>query len=339
MYITLREVGADDARWVSFAFSDPALTLFQSPRWSRVVAATYEFEARVLLAFEGETLVAGMPFCHIDDFRGPRRVAFPFADNVEPLPVPLWPQFEAWIANDEYPWSVRTRCEPGELADQRREAAKHHAIELPQAVEETRALYHYKHLQNVKQAEKAGLTFRRLDGIEAINVFYALHSNVRKTKHGLLPQPYRFFETIRQEFFPDEGFVLVAEQGERVVSAMLFIACGSTLYYKFSASALDALLVRPNHFLITKSIEEAVRLGFRRMDLGISDTEGLIRFKDRIGGKSSDVFAAFYNTVAKTNAVREIESALGKLTSLLTAKELPLDAAQRGGDILYRFFT
>jgi CelD/BcsL family acetyltransferase involved in cellulose biosynthesis len=339
MAISIQAAVAHDERWLSFVRANPDLTLFQSPRWCSVIEKTYGFATNVLLALEGDAVLGGMPFAHIEDFRGARRVAFPFADNVEPLPDSLWPAFETWIAADAVPWTIRSRVQPTQLAAQFKEAATHHVLALPATVEETQALYHFKHVQNLKQAAKAGLTHRRLHGLDGVDAFYQLHSNVRKTKHGLLPQPYAFFRHIYDEFFPEDGFVLVAEHERRIVSAMLFIGCGSTLYYKFSASALDALLVRPNHFLITKAIEEGIALGFKQVDLGISDTEGLIRFKERIGGTASPVFSASYNPVEKTDATRQVEKALGELTSILTDAELPLAAAQRGGDVLYRFFT
>ena len=336
---TICEVDAQDERWQRFCASHPALTLFQSPGWSSVIARTYGFHMRALLLLEDEQILGGLPFAHIDDFRGPRRVALAFADNLEPLPVDAWQHFEAWIADDDLPWTIRTMCKPTERAASYRVAGSHHAIQLPGTYEEAAARFHSKHVQNLKQALKAGLRYRRVHSPDGIDAFYELHSLVRKNKHGLLPQPRAFFQAIYEEFFADRGFVLLAEQEDTIVSAMLFIACGATLYYKFSASAVDALPVRPNHFLITKAIEVAVEDGFKRLDLGISDTEGLIRFKERIGGIESSVYAASYHPRESSPAVTEVERTLGELTAVLTGANLPLEAAQRGGEILYRFFT
>ena len=336
--LTIREIAAHDERWLNFCAQHPELTLFASPAWSAVIERTYGFSARVLVANEGDTLVGGLPFAHIEDFRGARRVAFAFADNLEPLPSSLWPQFEAWIAQDTVPWNVRTLCEPQRAASSR-ETAKHHAIDLPSTPEEAHRAFHSKHLQNLKQAQRAGLSSRTLDGMAGIECFYDLHSRVRKNKHGLLPQPFAFFREIHAAFFPDRGFVLVAEQEGNPVSAMLFLICNGTLYYKFSASSLEALSVRPNHFLITKAIEWAIGAGLRRIDLGISDTEGLIRFKERIGGAARPVYTAAYNPREKTPEIAQVERALTDLTAILTAADAPLESAQRGGDVLYRFFT
>jgi len=336
---TIREVDAQDERWQRFCASHSTLTLFQSPNWANVIARTYGFAMRVLLVLENDAVLGGLPFAHIEDFRGPRRVALAFADNIEPAPTQLWDLIEAWIAKDDLPWVIRSMCKPTERAASQHVAASHHAIDLPDSFEAAAARFHIKHVQNLKQADKAALRHRRLDSSEGIDSFYALHSQVRKSKHRLLPQPRAFFDAIYEEFFPRHGFVMLAEHDEAVISAMLFVACGKTLYYKFSASAQDMLTLRPNHFLITKAIEVAIGEGYRRLDLGISDTEGLMRFKARIGGTESPVYVARYHPREKTEAVAQIERSLGDLTEILTGPEIPVEAAQRGGEVLYRYFA
>lgn len=336
--LTIQDAAAHDERWTLFCAQHAELTLFQSPSWSKVLERTYGFSARVLLALQEQRVVAGLPFVHIDDFRGPRRVALAFADDIEPLPESAWPDFEAWIARDSLPWSVRTLCVPSALAASSRETAKHHSISLPPTFDRAQASFHFKHVQNLKQAVRAGLEMRRHDGMDGVERFYDLHSRVRKNKHQLLPQPHEFFRDIHDEFFPEHGFVLTAELEGRTVAAMLFLVCGRTLYYKFSASDLDALSVRPNHFLITKAIELAIEMGLQSIDLGISDTEGLIRFKERIGGVARPVYAASYNPREKSAATVQVERALSELTAILTSSAT-LEGTQRGGDVLYRFFT
>ncbi|MGA7571380.1 MAG: GNAT family N-acetyltransferase [Candidatus Aquilonibacter sp.] len=336
---TIREVDAGNERWDHFSASHPELTLFQSREWSDVVRETYDFSLKVLLATSDDQVVGGLPFAHIEDFRGPRRVALSFADNLEPLPASLWPHFEAWISADKIPWSIRTLCEPSSAAASKRIVAQHHAVHLPDSFDQAEAAFNIKHKQKFRQAVRSGVTYREDTSLEGLQTFYRLHSETRKHKHGLLPQPYVFFEGIYRRFFPDKGFLLFAEHESAPIAAMLFLSCGTTLYYKFSASSLASLALRPNNLLITKAIEMAIQRGYRKLDLGISDTEGLIGFKERIGGAASDVYAALYHPREKTPAVASVEDAFGKITKELTADEMPLAAAQRGGEILYKFFT
>jgi CelD/BcsL family acetyltransferase involved in cellulose biosynthesis len=337
--VAIEELSASDERWVSFCADRSDVTLFQSPEWSEIVRETYDFSLRVLLATEGRTVVGGLPFAHIEDFRGPRRVALAFADNLEPLPASLWHEFERYLAADALPWTIRTLCKPSDAAHSSKVVAQHHAVHLPPTFAEAEAAFNIKHKQKWRQAVRGGVTHRVDTSLDGLRLFYQLHTETRKFKHGLMPQPLAFFEAIHRRFFPQNGFLLIAEHEGAPIAVMFFLAYGSTLYYKFSASSLSSLPLRPNNLLITKVIEMAIERGYKKLDLGISDTEGLIGFKERIGGRASDVYSAVYNPREKSTAVSEVERAFGEITKVLTAEDVPSVYAQRGGEILYRFFT
>jgi CelD/BcsL family acetyltransferase involved in cellulose biosynthesis len=337
--VAIEELSASDARWVSFCAQTPDTTLFQSPEWSAIIRETYDFSLRVLLATQNGAVVGGLPFAHIEDFRGPRRVALAFADNIEPLPMKLWPEFEQYLAEDSLPWTIRTLCKPSDGSHTSKVVAQHHAVHLPATFAEAEAAFNIKHKQKWRQSMRAGVTHRVDTSLDGLQTFYELHAETRKFKHGLMPQPLAFFETIHRRFFPENGFLLIAEHDESAIAAMFFLSYGSTLYYKFSASSLSSLSLRPNNLLITKAIEIAIERGYKKLDLGISDTEGLIGFKERIGGRASDVYSAVYNSREKSAAVTDVERAFGEITKALTAEDVPLAYAKRGGEILYKFFT
>jgi len=337
--VAIEELSASEERWIRFCAQRHDATLFQSPEWSDIVRETYDFSLRVLLATEGGAVVGGLPFAHIEDFRGPRRVALAFADNLEPLPMSLWPEFERYLAADTLPWAIRTLCKPSIVPHSSKVVAQHHAVHLPTTFAEAEAAFNIKHKQKWRQSMRSGVTHRVDTSLEGLRTFYELHAETRKFKHRLMPQPLAFFEAIHRRFFPDNGFLLIAEHQGAAIAAMFFLSYGSTLYYKFSASSLSSLSLRPNNLLISKAIEIAIDRGYKKLDLGISDTEGLIGFKERIGGRASDVYSALYNSHEKTAAIVEVERAFGELTTLLTAADEPLASAKRGGEILYRFFT
>ncbi len=338
MNASIEVLSARDDRWIlHLQRNEPSL--FQESNWANLISDTYGFNTAILAATSGGSMISGIPFAHIYDFRGSRRVVFPFSDSCEALPTAPWPAFEKWLAQDHFPWQIRTRSRPSALATSSRQTGEHHVIALPPTVQAAQALFHPKHLANVKQAVAAKLVSRRLSLRDGINSFYRLHSLVRKNKYRLLPQPRAFFDNL-VNIYENAGFIMIAERDSCAVAAMLFLSAGRTLYYKFSASALDSLEARPNHFLITAAIEEAIGRQFLRLDLGISETDGLIRFKNRIGGKSTPVYFATYGVPSEqSQAIVEMEAALKGITDILTAESSPLEMAQRGGDTLYRFFT
>jgi hypothetical protein len=333
---TLEHIDPHSARWLDFAKSHRP-TLFQSFDWADVVAATYGFPVRVAALARGGRLIAGLPYAEVDDFRGRRRVAFAFADVCEPLGDD-WPALERALCEDGVPWQIRSRVAPGPQAEAR-EVGVHQMVSLAGGAAGVTSRLHPKQRANAIAGERAGLTHRLLSADEAVESFYALHSQVRVAKHRLLPQPRAFFERLAERFFPDRGFVVVAHAAGRTVAAMLFIKWGDTLYYKFSASDLDGLALHPNHYLLGKVVEEAASEGFTSVDLGISEDEGLVRFKRRLGAEAVPVFAARYLQPEKSDAVRSMEAAFGDLTRILTEPDVPLAAAQAAGAALYRYFV
>lgn len=291
---------------------------------------------RILAAFEGERLVGGLPFAEISDFRGDRRIALPFTDVCEPVGLPL-SAFESTIARDEVPWKIRSRLAPGASAASGEVVATHHFAKLPRDREHLAQQFHAKHKQNVKQAENAGLVYQRLSLQDGLETFYALHTQVRREKHRRLPQGRAVFEALAN-VFGDDGFVAIARHEARAIAAMIFLREGNVLYYVFSASAGETLLVRPNHFLMTRVMEEAVDAGIEAVDLGISTGEGLVRFKERVGGTECAVYLATYGSFVKTAQAEMLEERLRSLTVLLTEPDVPVHVTQEAGALLYRYF-
>lgn len=94
-----------------------------------------------------------------------------------------------------------------------------------------------------------------------------------------------------------------------MVVGMMLLAAGDTLFVKYSASEMSVLELRPNNYLFKKAIEEAISGGLARLDLGISNEERLIRFKEHLGATP------------------------------LAEPDVPRSAATSAGSVLYRFFA
>src|SRR5579872_1290877 len=181
-----------DDRWKHFA-SQQTLSLFQSPDWASVIEKTYNFPARAMVLLQDGIVVGGIPYAEIEDFRGARKVTYAFADVCEPIGICPIPLIQKYCADDRIQWRIRSRNNLGGLAKQH-PAGFHHTLRLPTEVGEALEACHPKQRANVKQAEKAGVTFRKSTESEGLETFFALHSELRKTKHRLLPQPRSFFE-------------------------------------------------------------------------------------------------------------------------------------------------
>lgn len=313
-------------------------SLFVSPRWARVVADVYGFQPALLGLFLDDQLAAALPYAEIEDFRGARRQSFPFSDHCDPTDPSAWPELEAAIAQGAATWRVRSTLAP-RSADQSRTPGLsqrlHLGIDEPSAFERL----HPKVRQNLRQAADAGLRARIDASPEGVRAFYSLHTLVRARKHRLLPQPFAFFERIREEFFGEDGFILFAEIDGAAVAAMFFVVYDGVLYYKFSASDLERLDLRPNHFLLWEAVRYAIARGLDAIDLGNSAEAGLQRFKRRFGAEEIPVHVASYHPVEPAPHVRALEATLAGLTHTLTADDVPLERAAESGALLYRFFV
>ncbi len=334
---SLHLLSGDDPAWSAFLDTSHP-TLFQSDTWCRTVCSEYGFAFGVLAVLCKGAIVGGIPFARVNDFRGIRHQTFAFSDVCEPL-GDAWPELERWIADGLIPWSIRCRALDTALADQTVQTGVHHEVRLDD-IGAVRARCHLSHRQFVTKAERSGVTVRRLHGEEGLATFYPLFSSLRKQKFHLLPQGRSFFERIATAYMPDRGCVLAAYAQERPIAAIVLLIEGSTLYYKWAASDPTALQVRPNNLLLDRAMAYACELGLSSFDLGISEGEGLIHFKRQLGmPKETPVFRARYHLPPPSDAVLEVERALGALTRLITAPDVPLSVAEATGAELYRFFV
>jgi CelD/BcsL family acetyltransferase involved in cellulose biosynthesis len=328
-----------DERWISFLrLAGP--TLFQTPRWCDAMTREYGFTARVALAIRDSQVVAGLPFAEVDDFRGPRRVAYAFSDVCEPLgDISVWPHIEKALCNDDLPWQIRSRVAPTQKSDFTESPGVHQAIDLPASMEDASCKFHQKQRVNALRLDRAGVRCHCLTDERLVEPFYSLFARLRKEKFRLLPQSQAFFERLVAEYFPASGFGLLAHLGGQPLAAAILLSEGDTLYVKYSCSDPAARELRPANYIFREAIREAIARGYRRLDLGISIDPGLQRFKRHLGAVSVPYFVARYNQVATSTAVAQMESALSAITQVLTDPIVPLAAAIDAGKALYRYFV
>jgi hypothetical protein len=339
---------ANDARWQALLEAHPA-GLFHSPPWFRALTDAYGLEVRAYLVSDpAGTPLGGLPFCEIADALGPRLVSLPFSDACDPL-VASQASWEALFARlRAHGVPVHLRCLDGPIApaDERLTTVKRarwHTLSIDVPPEAQWAGLDGSTRRAIRKAGRCGVVIRPLEGSEGLRGFYGLHVALRKRKYRLLAQPLVFFEAIARRFGEADGwFPLGAYLGDRLVAATIYLRWGETLYYKFNASALDALDARPNNLLVWEGISRARSLGCRRVDLGPSDDDqpGLIRFKRYFGAAEKELrFLRYTPPEWQDERGAEARRLLGALTELFTAPDVPDDVAARAGALLYRHFS
>jgi lipid II:glycine glycyltransferase (peptidoglycan interpeptide bridge formation enzyme) len=120
---------------------------------------------------------------------------------------------------------------------------------------------------------------------DSITQFFKLHAKTRR-RHGLPPQPLRFFLSIYEEVIKaGHGFVVLARKGSRLVSAAIFFKFGRNALYKFGASDEAFQEYRGNNLTMWEGIKFLRELDCHRLDLGRTavDNHGLKHFKSGWG--------------------------------------------------------
>ncbi len=334
-------------QWRELVHGMPS-TVFHSPQWMKAIQDTYGVEFSACILEQDGRAVAGIPWTDSNDILGRRRVTLAFSDFCDPLAVDRADAglLARQLASQEQPWTLRAlaRNLPTLSAPASRPVLfKWQGIDISP---DTQALWDRLTTmarRGVQKAERSGVHVRPAQDRADLRAWYLLHLRLRKSKHGLLAQPYAFFEHIWDEFVErDNGFLLLAFEGARVIGGTFYLVWKDTCYYKFNASDLDSLALRPNNILLWQGILEAKERGLRLLDLGRSKAEqdGLIAFKAGFGAFEEDLCAITYYPDALGNGPQaEARHLLSELTHLLVRESVPDDVTEEAGALLYRFFT
>jgi lipid II:glycine glycyltransferase (peptidoglycan interpeptide bridge formation enzyme) len=186
----------------------------------------------------------------------------------------------------------------------------------------------------VRKAERAGLTFETSSSESALQAYFALHCQTRK-KHGLPPQPYSFFELIRNHLLArNQGFVGIANHGTTPVAGVVFLHFGTRAVYKFGASDHHYQELRGMNFVMWKAIERLAKNQFTELTFGrtSSNNEGLRRFK--LGWGSEEYMVEYSRYDFKTGGfVQSEDRASGWHNRVFQCMPLPL--LRLAGRLLY----
>ena len=323
--------------------------VFHSPSWLRVLAKTYGFEvAAYVLLDEDKRPLAGLPFCRITDFKNTRIAALPFSDYCDPLVRTLDQWKELAVPLREESVAISMRClhnevPLGDTAFPVVNRTKWHCINLDRSLDEIWQQFPGSVRRAVRKAKAQDVIIRPAQTLEDLKQFFNLHLHVRKYKYNLLAQPYRFFESIWEEFMcQNQGVIFLAEYKGKVVASTFFLEWSNTFYYKFNASLSKSLSVRPNDLLIWTGMKYAKEKGFKQWDFGLSDwdQEGLVRYKRKFATEEKTIHFLRYTPPALESPPRlaEIGQLLPQLTTLYTDGSVPDHITAQAGDLLYRYF-
>ena len=337
-----------DPRWWQLIYRAPS-SVFHCPSWIQVLADTYSWQPNAYLVVDdGGEPQAGLPFFRISDIFGPRIVALPFSDYCDPVMLnsAAWRPLAAALLSEDLPVTLRCLHNNLPVADEQFtvvKQAKWHALDLRADTETLWNRIDDSAHRAIHKSQRSGICIRTAESEQELRAFFEMHLKIRKSKYGLLAQPFSFFQNIWRCFMEKgHGFLLLALNGDTIVAGDLFLQWKSTLYYKFNASLIDELSCRPNDLLIWEAIECGKKRGFTSLDLGLSDWDqaGLVRYKRKFGAEEKTISFLRHGPASPPTGVEaEVRALLATLTTRFTDHRVPDRITEQAGEDLYRLFT
>ena len=333
----------DDPRWGWFVDHTEDATPFHHPSWARLLAESYRYKGFALAVADGDgEVIAGAPFLEVRSLAGRRRwISLPFTDECPPLAgsSEARDMLIRALADEEGqlrvpPVEIRAPIDAlgwGVTAE-----AVIHELELEPDPDALRKRFSRSQVvRNIARAEREGVMVRRAAGERDLDAFYRLHTRTRR-RQGVPVQPRRFFELLWSRLVePGLAFILLADvPGGEAVAGALFLQTGDTTIYKFGASDVDSLPLRPNHLIFWTAIQSACARGDRRFDFGRTDlgNAGLRAFKRGWGGEERPLRYSALAPGAAAGAEGMASRALGA-----AIRRGPKWVCTASGQALYRY--
>ncbi len=239
-----------------------------------------------------------VPLMEVNSFiTGKRGVSLPFTDSCEPLINSLvdfnelFEQIKGEGKKRDWQY-VELRGGDGFLGTVPANLTYFgHALSLEKGEKEVMANFRNSTKRNMKKSLQAGVKISIERNPEAMMAYHQLHRLTRK-RHGLPPQPYKFFESVfKQVVGRSQGIVILASYEQKVIAGAVFLFMGDKIIYKFGASDLKYQELRANNLVMGEAVRWACREGFRHFDFGRSEpkNQGLRQFKDGWGTREKEI--------------------------------------------------
>jgi lipid II:glycine glycyltransferase (peptidoglycan interpeptide bridge formation enzyme) len=212
-----------------------------------------------------------------------------------------------------------------------------HVVRLDAPLLELKERLHDSMQRSIRRAEREGLVARVSTERDDLRRFFQLQTMTRK-KHGLVPQPWRFFDNIHRQFIAaGSGYVLLAEREGQPLAGELLLRFKDTLIDKFNASDPRFLSLRGNHLILPLAFELGLSLGCRELDLGRSDVaaDGLRRFKANCAGLEQPLKYFHYPEVDR--GLAGASGSMKRRALAFAVRLAPLWALRHAGGLLYRY--
>ena len=326
--------------WDSLLSAHEDSSFFHGTSWAQVLHETYGHRPFYFSAITGSTIQALLPVMEVSSWcTGRRGVSLPFTDLCPALATrePVASLYENALAiGRQRAWRyLQCRHDSRDWSNSQPSLSFYtHTIRIRDDAETLLKRMASALRRGIRKAQDEGLQVGFETEAESLGVYYSLHCRTRR-KHGVPPQPFRFFSNIgRYVLQAGQGFVAVCRWRNRPIAAAVFLHNSSKAIYKFGASDERFQQLRPNNFLMWEAMKQCARRGCDSLHLGRTSlsNEGLRRFKLSLGAEEQTVSYAKYD-LKRNSFVTEPDRAEGPINRLFRC--LPGPLFRLAGQLIY----
>ncbi|MGA8531789.1 MAG: GNAT family N-acetyltransferase [Acidobacteriaceae bacterium] len=332
-----------DPRWPALVATHPLASVFHTRAWLSALQATYGYRPLVLTTCSPDApLTDALVLCEVNSWlTGRRLVSLPFSDHCEPLLTnsatleTLLLHARNRVEQGSYKrLEIRPHSAQGEAVHsfQPKGGAVLHRLDLTAPADQLFRSFHKDCIQRkIRRAERENLVYEEGSSEEQLNDFYRLMTMTRR-RHGLPPQPLRWFRALISAFGPDLKIRIVRKDGVAVAS-ILTLSHRQTMVYKYGCSDASANKFGGTPMLFWQTIQDAKAHGQNELDMGRSDLEdpGLSVFKEHWGSVPTPL--TYWRYPAKEPGP---QSAWKKAWADKAIAASPDGLLQLAGNVLYR---
>ncbi|HPC02633.1 MAG TPA: GNAT family N-acetyltransferase [Syntrophales bacterium] len=233
-------------------------------------------------------------------------MSLPFTDHCDPLftGIPFRSLFDAAVETGrERSWKIletRTTWDPfGTVRPY--ETFLGHVLDLTAGEERIFSRFSGATRRNLRKAGREGVEVSIGNSWGDTAEYYRLHCLTRK-KHGLPPQPLKFFKKIQEHVISKHGgAVFLARRGGKSAAGAVFFHFHDGVLYKFGASDPELQEFRASNGVMGEAIRHYAGRGFRHLCFGRTEpgNEGLRRFKLGWGPEERTIYYHRYGILKK----------------------------------------
>lgn len=295
----------EDSRWDQFVENHPFGWIHHLSAWKECLEKSFKHIKGFYLTRlddSGKNIKAGLPVFHVKSWLIRKRlVSIPFATLCDPLITTnndMAILFEAALNLSKKQKSsyiqIRTNLSASLIENELFSISyyyKNHYLSLTTELDDLKKTFHRKTVrQSLNRTKRSNLRLIISDNESDLANFYNLYKMTRR-RNGLPSQPFIFFKTLWELFYPENLNLVMAEIGSNIIAGVIFYKFKNRVSLEYSGWDRQYAKICPNHFLFWEAIKLAKNEGYEILDFGRTAVSNLnlLDFKSRWGTKVVDI--------------------------------------------------